>query len=205
MIGAPLLLRQFFFDQLHHIRRHFARLVRGLLASSRGLVVRLLEAVAAHAGVANQLAADGRSIDANLPRDIGLRVAALQECVNLAALFVGQVEIAFGHYSSVRCAVPRKNSLHLTARKTGIYNMAKSGGRKGRPQGCSLRSHRLRRLKPLTPTFSPAFHSAMPVYADLLHFGLETAIHNESSWFMTKYRRVSAPLQQIFAAHPIWC
>src|ERR1700730_13197336 len=162
LIGAPLLLRQFFFDQLHHIRRHFARLVRGLLVSSRGLVVRLLEAVAARAGVANQLAADGRSIDANLPRDIGLRVAALQECVNLAALFVGQVEIAFGHYSSVRCAVPRKNSLHLTARKTGIHNMAKSCGRKGRPQGCSLRSHRLRRLKPLTPTFSPAFHSAMP-------------------------------------------
>ena len=29
-------------------------------------------------------------------------------------------------------------------------------------QGCSLRSHRLRRLKPLTPTLSPATHSAMP-------------------------------------------
>src|SRR5271168_201624 len=40
--------------------------------------------------------------------------------------------------------------------------MAKSGGRNGRPQGCSLRSHRLRRLKPLTPTLSPAIHSAMP-------------------------------------------
>jgi hypothetical protein len=51
---------------------------------------------------------------------------------------------------------------HLTARKTGIHNMAKSGGRKRRPQGCSLRSHRLRRLKPLTPTLSPATHSAMP-------------------------------------------
>ena len=49
-----------------------------------------------------------------------------------------------------------------TARKTGIHNMAKSGGRKRRPQGCSLRSHRLRRLKPLTPTLSPATHSAMP-------------------------------------------
>ena len=40
--------------------------------------------------------------------------------------------------------------------------MAKSGGRKRRPQGCSLRSHRLRRLKPLTPTLSPATHSAIP-------------------------------------------
>jgi len=40
--------------------------------------------------------------------------------------------------------------------------MPKSGGRKGRPQGCSLCSHRLRRLKPLTPTLSPATNSAMP-------------------------------------------
>src|SRR5207344_2122399 len=131
-------------------------------ASLRGLLVRLLEAIAARAGVANKLAADRRRIDANLPRDVGLRVAALQERVNLAALFAGQMEIAFGHCSSVRCAVPRKDSLHLTARKTGIHNMAKSGGRKRRPQGCSLRSHRLRQLKPLTPTLSPATHSAMP-------------------------------------------
>ena len=97
--------------------------------------MRLLEAIAARAGVANKLAADRRRIDANLPRDVGLRVAALQERVNLAALFAGQMEIAFGHFSSVRCAVPRKDSLHLTARKTGIHNMAKSGGRKRRPQG----------------------------------------------------------------------
>ena len=156
LIGTPLLLRQFFFDQLHQIWRHFARLVRGLFASLRGLLVRLLEAIAARAGVANKLAADRRRIDANLPRDVGLRVAALQERVNLAALFAGQMEIALGHFSSVRCAVPRKDSLHLTARKTGIHNMAKSGGRKRRPQGCSLRSHRLQRLKPLTPTLSPA-------------------------------------------------
>ena len=161
LIGTPLLLRQFFFDQLHQIWRHFARLVQPL-ASLRGLLVRLLEAIAARAGV-NKLAADRRRIHANLPRDVGLRVAALQERVNLAALFAGQIEIAFGHFFSVRCAVPRKDSLHLTARKTGIHNMAKSGGRKRRPQGCSLRSHRLRRLKPLTPTFSPAAtHSAMP-------------------------------------------
>ena len=91
LIGTPLLLRQFFFDQLHQIWRHFARLVRGLLASLRGLLVRLLEAIAARAGVANKLAADRRRIDANLPRDVGLRVAALQERVNLAALFAGQI------------------------------------------------------------------------------------------------------------------
>src|SRR6516162_4893131 len=64
--------------------------------------------------------------------------------------------------ATARSAVLRKDILHLTARKTGIHNMPKSGGRKGRPRGCSLCSHRLRRLKPLTPTLSPAAHSAMP-------------------------------------------
>jgi hypothetical protein len=44
-------------------------------------------------------------------------VAALQERINLAALFAGQMEIAFGHFPSARFAVPRKDSLHLTARK----------------------------------------------------------------------------------------
>src|SRR6204780_5062908 len=117
LIGTPLLLRQFLLNQLHQVRRHFARLVRGLLASLRGLLVRLLEAIAARAGVTNKLAADRRRIDANLPRDVGLRVAALQERINLAALFAGQMEIAFGHFPSVRFAVPRKDSLHLTARK----------------------------------------------------------------------------------------
>src|SRR5580658_8352204 len=47
LIGTPLLLRQFLLDQLHQVRRHFAWLVRGLLASLRGLLVRLLEAIAA--------------------------------------------------------------------------------------------------------------------------------------------------------------
>src|SRR5580700_10476753 len=117
LIRTPLLLRQFLLNQLHQVRRHFARLVRGLLASLRGLVVRLLGTIAARAGVTSKLAADRRRIDTNLPRDVGLRVAALQERINLAALFAGQMEIAFGHFPSVRFAVPRKDSLHLTARK----------------------------------------------------------------------------------------
>src|SRR6516225_11085738 len=50
--------------------------------------------------------------------------------------------------------------------KIGIHNTAKSGRRNGQPQGCSLRSHRLRRLKPLTLTLSPAVHSAM---SSMLH------------------------------------
>src|ERR1700686_4007232 len=67
LIGIPLLLRQFLLDQLHQVRRHFAWLVRGLLASPRGLLVRLLEAIAARPGVTNKLAADRRRIHANLP------------------------------------------------------------------------------------------------------------------------------------------
>ena len=60
LIRTPLLLRQFLLNQLHQVRRHFARLVRGLLASLRGLVVRLLGTIAARAGVTSKLAADGR-------------------------------------------------------------------------------------------------------------------------------------------------
>jgi hypothetical protein len=102
LIRTPLLLRQFLLNQLHQVRRHFARLVRGLLASLRGLLLRLLETIAARPGVTNKLAADRRWIDANRPRDVGLRVAALQESINLAALFAAQMEIAFGHFPSVR-------------------------------------------------------------------------------------------------------
>jgi hypothetical protein len=86
LIGTPLLSRQFFLDQLHQVRRHFAWLVRGLLAPLRGLLVRLLEAIAARPGVTTKLSADRRRIHANLPRDVGLRVAALQERINLAGL-----------------------------------------------------------------------------------------------------------------------
>src|SRR5271154_4802940 len=104
LIGTPLLLRQFLLDHLHQVRRHFAWLVRGLLAPLRGLLVRLLEAIAARPGVTTKLSADRRRIHANLPRDVGLRVGALQERINLAALFAGQMEIAFGHFPSVRFA-----------------------------------------------------------------------------------------------------
>src|SRR6202051_1225364 len=72
LIGAPLLLRQFFLDQLNQVRRHFAWLVRGLLASLRGLLVRLLEAIAARPAVTNNLSAYRRRIHANPPRDVGL-------------------------------------------------------------------------------------------------------------------------------------
>src|SRR6202049_478732 len=64
LIGPPLLSRQFLLDQLHQVRRHFAWLVRGLLASVRGLLVRLLEAIAARPGVTNKLAADRRQSSA---------------------------------------------------------------------------------------------------------------------------------------------
>src|SRR5208282_1439829 len=56
-----------------------------------------------------------------------------------------------------------------------MHNMEKCGRGKGRPQGCSLRSHRRRRLAPLPPPFSPAPMLHHVVYASLLHFGVETA------------------------------
>src|ERR1019366_3150879 len=57
-----------------------------------------------------------------------------------------------------------------------MHNMEKCGRGKGRPQGCSLRSHRRRRLAPLPPPFSPAPMLRHVVYASLLHFGVETAL-----------------------------
>src|SRR6202049_255077 len=77
LIRTPLLLRQFLLNQFHQVRRHFARLVRGLLASLRGLLLRLLETIAARAGVTNKLAADRPWIDGNRPCAVGLRVAGL--------------------------------------------------------------------------------------------------------------------------------
>ena len=178
LIGTPLLLRQFFFDQLHQIWRYFARLVRGLLASLRGLLVRLLEAIAARAGVANKLAADRRRIDANLPRDVGLRVAALQERVNLAALFAGQMEIAFGHFSSVRCAVPRKDSLPSDRQKNRHTQHGKVWREKTSASRVLAALASSPATKALDPDPFPRHSLRHAVYAALLHFGFETAIHN---------------------------
>src|SRR5208282_1552464 len=61
-----------------------------------------------------------------------------------------------------------------------MHNMEKCGRGKGRPQGCSLRSHRRRRLAPLPPPFSPAPMLRHVVYASLLHFGVETAWAKDS-------------------------
>ena len=175
LIGTPLLLRQFFFDQLHQIWRHFARLVRGLLASLRGLLVRLLEAIAARAGVANKLAADRRRIDANLPRDVGLRVAALQERVNLAALFAGQMEIAFGHFSSVRRAVPRKDSLPSDRQKNRHTQHGKVWREKTSASRVLAALASSPATKALDPDPFPRHSLRHAVYAALLHFGFETA------------------------------
>src|SRR3984893_14719827 len=175
VIGTPLRSRQFFLDQLHQVRRHFAWLVRGLLASLRGLLVRLLEAIATRPGVTNKLSADRRRIHANLKRDVGLRVAALQERINLAALFAGQMEIAFGHFPSVRFAVPRKDSLHLTARKPAYTTRQSLAG-----ETVSLKGARWLASPPATkaldPDPFPCRSLRHAVYAALLHFGLETAL-----------------------------
>src|SRR5271170_6632986 len=81
-------------------------------ASLRRLLLRLFEAIAPRAGVAIQFALDRRAINAKLARDGGLREAALRERINLATVFVGQMVIAFGHMSSVRCGVHAR-SFHL--------------------------------------------------------------------------------------------
>src|ERR1700676_5074895 len=56
LIGTPLLSRQFFLDQLHQVRRHFAWLVRGLLASARGLLVRAMLRTGSWSATSAQLA-----------------------------------------------------------------------------------------------------------------------------------------------------
>ena len=73
-----------------------------------------------------------------------------------------------------------------------MHNMEKCGWGKGRPQGCSLRSHRRRRLAPLPPPFSPAPMLRHVVYASLLHFG------GRKVRFKTKPQ---IALDQIRAAH----
>ena len=57
-----------------------------------------------------------------------------------------------------------------------MHNMEKCGRGKGRPQGCSLRPHRRRRLAPLPPPFSPAPMLHHVAYASLLHFGVEFGV-----------------------------
>ena len=138
--------------------------------------MRLLEAIAARAGVANKLAADRRRIDANLPRDVGLRVAALQERVNLAALFAGQMEIAFGHFSSVRCAVPRKDSLPSDRQKNRHTQHGKVWREKTSASRVLAALASSPATKALDPDPFPRHSLRHAVYAALLHFGFETAI-----------------------------
>src|ERR1019366_5406029 len=79
-----------------------------------------------------------------------------------------------------------------------MHNMEKCGRGKGRPQGCSLRSHRRRRLAPLPPPFSPAPMLRHVVYASLLHFGVETAKEKKAvspvEWSPCSPRTIQPPL-----------
>jgi len=129
LIGAPLLLRQFFLDQFYEIWLHLAWRTRGCFSFLRRLLLRLFEAIAPRAGVAIQLALDRRAMNAKLAPYGGLREAALHEGVTLATFFVGQTVIAFGHMSSVRCGVPREDSPHLAVTRHAQHGKVWQGKR----------------------------------------------------------------------------
>src|SRR5271163_3608198 len=88
-------------------------------------------------------------------------------------------------------SLPDSGRLHMTIKHTGIHNMAKSGGRKARPQGCSRRSHRLRRLKPLTPTFTPVTHSAMPSMPSCCSSELKRRVDPGRNWLCGRFGLLS--------------
>src|ERR1019366_780714 len=71
-----------------------------------------------------------RAMNAKLARYGGLREPAVHEGVTLATFFVGQMVIAFGHMSSVRCGVPREDSLHLAVRDPACTTWKSVAGEK---------------------------------------------------------------------------
>src|SRR6202030_2800389 len=120
--------------------------------------------------------ADRRRIHANLPRNVGLRVAALQERINLAALFAGQMEIAFGHCPSVRFAVPRKDSPPSDRQKNPHIQHGKVWQEKRSASRVLAALASPPATKALDPDPFPCRSLRHAVYAALLHFGLESAI-----------------------------
>src|SRR5665811_647498 len=191
LIGAPLLLRQFFLDQFYEIWLHLAWRMRCCFSSLRRLLLRLFEAIAPRAGVAIQLALDRRAINAKLARYCGLREATLQEGANLATFFIGQMVIAFGHMSSVRCGVPHEDSLHLAARDPVCTTWKSVAEEKDGPKGARYARIAAGDLRPCPRPFCPAPMLRHVVYASLLHFGVETAIENLAHFVLIWYMRRS--------------
>src|SRR5208337_2442383 len=98
--------------------------------------------------------------------------------------FVGQMVIAVGHMSSVRCGVPREDSLHLAVRDPACTTWKSVAGEKDGLKGARYARIAAGDLRPLPPPFSPAPMLHHVVYASLLHFGVESA--ND---FMIRFRR----------------
>src|SRR5450756_1519524 len=162
LIGAPLLLRQFFLDQFYEIWLHLAWRTQGCFSFLRRLLLRPFEAIAPRAGVAIQLALDRRAMNAKLARYGGLREAALHEGVNLATFFVGQMVIAFGHMSSVRCGVPREDScLHLAVRDPACTTWKSVAGEKDGLKGARYARIAAGDLRPCPRPFPQPLCSAM--------------------------------------------
>src|ERR1019366_9185351 len=131
------------------------------LSSLRRLLLRLFEAIAPRAGVAIQLALDRRPINAKLARYGGLREPALHEGVNLATFFVGQMVIACGHMSSVRCGVPREDSLHLAVRDPACTTWKSVAGEQDGLKGARYARIAAGNLRPCPRPFPQPLCSAM--------------------------------------------
>ena len=105
----------------------------------------------------------------------GKYLVSMQERVNLAALFAGQMEIAFGHFSSVRCAVPRKDSLPSDRQKNRHTQHGKVWREKTSASRVLAALASSPATKALDPDPFPRHSLRHAVYAALLHFGFETA------------------------------
>ena len=85
------------------------------------------------------------------------------------------MEIAFGHFSSVRCAVPRKDSLPSDRQKNRHTQHGKVWREKTSASRVLAALASSPATKALDPDPFPRHPLRHPVYAALLHFGFETA------------------------------
>ena len=108
LLRAPLFLRQFLLDLADEAWRHLTRHARCGGTPGGCFLLCLFVAIPFAASIAFDLVCDRRTVHADLPRNLGFGAAAFQERVNLATFVIGQVMMAFGHVSPVRCGSPTR-------------------------------------------------------------------------------------------------